>query len=315
MLTTNTDPTDPRASTVDREALPVIDLGPLRDGGPEARGRIVDDLRAACLRNGFFYLVNHAVPAGLMSDVVAQARRFFAQDDALKQSIVARHSSGLGYGRMGGKALHGGFGAAVKEEFYYSRDNVPGMDEDNRWPEGLPGFRETLEDYISRMHGLAEQVMGLLAETMGLPADHFAAFCDEPLASVRLARYPPEGAEAGAHSDFGALTFLLQDTMGGLQVFDRVTGGWIHAEPIKGSYIVNLGDLFEVFTNKVYPSTPHRVVHPGGAERISVPFFYTGRFDQVVSCLSLFRKVGEEPLLPATTPAGTLVSGHEAQGF
>lgn len=314
-MLTNTDPTDPRASTLDREALPVIDLGPLRDGDVGARAQIVSALREACLRNGFFYLVNHDVPAGLMSDVVAQARRMFAQGDEVKSAIAASHPSGLGYGRMGGKALHGGAGAAVKEEFYCSRDDVPGSHDTNRWPATMPEFRETLEDYIERMHHLAEQVMGLLAETMGLCADYFGPFCEEPLASVRLARYPPEGAEAGAHSDFGALTFLLQDTMGGLQVFDRVTGGWVHAEPIKGSYIVNLGDLFEVFTNKVYPSTPHRVVHPGGEERISVPFFYTGRFDYVVDCLPLFRKNGEQPALSPTTPAGTLVTGHEAQGF
>lgn len=313
MLTRNTDPTDPRASVVSREALPIVDLAGLGDGDAEGRLAVVEQLRTACLRNGFFYLVNHGVPAELMSDVVTQARRFFAQDEALKHAIMAKHSSGLGYGRMGGKALHGGFGEAVKEEFYCSRDNVPGADEENQWPQGMPGFRETLENYIERMHALAEQVMGLLAETMGLPRDYFTGFCEEPLASVRLARYPPEGAEAGAHSDFGALTFLLQDTMGGLQAFDRVTGGWIHAEPIKGSYIVNLGDLFEVFTNRTYPSTQHRVVHPGGEERISVPFFYTGRYDYVVDSLPPFRGMGDP--LPATTPAGTLVSGHLAQGF
>lgn len=314
-MQTFTDPTDPRASTVARDALPIVDLAPLHDGDTAGRKRVVDDLRAACLRNGFFYLVNHSVPQDLMREVVTQGRRFFALPDEAKRAVAADHSSGLGYGRMGGKALHGGAGAPVKEEFYFAREIVPGMADHNRWPDGLPGFRETLEDYIEHMHALAQCTISLLAETLGLPADHFAAFCDEPLANCRIARYPPEGAEAGTHSDFGALTFLLQDTMGGLQVFDRVTGGWIHAEPIRGSYIVNLGDLFPVLTNGLYPSTPHRVVHPAGSERISVPFFLTGRHDHVVACLPQFLAGGAQPMFEPVTPSGTLVAGHEAQGF
>lgn len=313
-MATNTDPTDPRASSVTRDALPIVDLSPLADG-PLGHARVVEALRRACLRNGFFYLINHGVPAGLMREIVAQGRRFFAQPVEAKQAVAAGHSSGLGYGRMGGKALHGGFGAPVKEEFYFARDTVPGSDDRNRWPADLPGFREPLVDYLERMHALAELTMSLLAETLDLPADHFAAFCDRPLANCRIARYPPEGAEAGTHCDFGALTFLLQDTMGGLQAFDRVTGGWIHADPIPGSFIVNLGDLFPIFTNGLYPSTPHRVVHPAGEERISVPFFFTGAYDYVVRPLPQFVKPGETSEFVPTTPAGTLVDGHAAQGF
>lgn len=304
----NADPTDPRASDVDRGRLPVIDLA-----GRHAA--LVAQLRDACLRHGFFYLVNHGVDRALMREVVAQARRFFAQDAQAKQAVAAVRPSGPGYGRMGGKVLHGGRGAPVKEEFYYSRDHVPGVAEENRWPQELPGFREPLRDYIEAMHALAERMMGLLAETLGLPRDHFAGFCESPMAAVRLARYPAEGAEAGAHSDFGALTFLLQETMGGLQVFDRVTGGWIRVVPIPGSFVVNLGDLFAIFTNGRYPSTPHRVVHPAGEERISVPFFYTGRHDYVVRCLPGLLQDGETPKYAPTTPSGNLVAGHEAQGF
>ncbi len=313
-MATFTDPTDPNAAIVAREALPIVDMAPLA-AGAAGRAEVVAQLRTACERNGFFYLVNHGVPIDLMRQVVAQGRLFFAQPAATKEAITARHSSGLGYGRMGGKALDGGAGKPVKEEFYFARETVPGMQDSNRWPAEPPQFRSVLEDYLERMHALAEQTMSLLAETLGLPADHFAAFCKEPLANCRIARYPPEGAEAGTHCDFGALTFLLQDSMGGLQVFDRVTGGWIHADPIAGSYIVNLGDLFPVFTNGFYPSTPHRVVHVAGEERISVPFFYTGAHDYAVRTLPQFIKPGEKPQFEPTTPAGTLVDGHTAQGF
>jgi isopenicillin N synthase-like dioxygenase len=311
----NSDSTNPRAERVEVLTLPIIDLAPSSGKDAAARLNLVESIRRAAEERGFFYLVNHRVPIELMQEVVTQARRFFAMDDAAKRAIHAKHPSGLGYGLMGGKTLHGGFGANVKEEFYYSRDDVPGMTEHNQWPKQLSGFREPLVLYIEKMLVLAEQMMRLLAESIGLPADHFATFCTDPLATVRLVRYPPQGAEAGAHTDFGALTFLLQDTMRGLQVFDKATGGWIHAEPIPGSFIVNLGDLFEVWTNNAYKSTLHRVVHPAGEDRISVPFFYTGAATCRVECLPQFLKSGENPAHGPTTPAGHLRDGHEAQGF
>ena len=295
MTTINTDAKDPRAATVSMAVLPIIDLGAL-DDGPTAHAALVDALRRAAEGNGFFYLVNHGVPHALMKEVVAQARRLFAMDEDAKKAIQARHSSGLGYGLMGGKTLQGVHGANIKEEFYYSRDDTPGLHDTNQWPQNLAGFREPLVNYLEQMHALAEQLMSLLAETLDLPSDRFEAFCTDPLATVRLVRYPSQGAEAGAHTDFGAVTFLLQDTMGGLQVFDKATGGWIHAAPIPGSFIVNLGDLFEVWTNGAYKSTLHRVVHPPGEDRISVPFFYTGAADFVVECLPQFLKPGEAPL-------------------
>lgn len=315
MTATNRDATDPRADVIDLATLPIIDMSVANGPGSPAYVALVEEVRRAASTNGFFYLVNHGVAPELMKAVVVEAQRLFAADASLKQSIAATHSSGLGYGLMGGKALHGGFGQNVKQEFYYSRDNVPGMTEENRWPAGMPGFRETLMDYIDQMHRLAETLMSLLAQALALSPDYFDTFCADPLASVRLVSYPPIGAEAGAHTDFGALTFLLQDTIGGLQVYDRALDGWIQVEPIRGAFVVNLGDLFEVWTNKTFRSTPHRVVHPPGQERISVPFFYTGAAHYRVECLPQFLTEGAAALLPPTTPAGHLHDGHEAQGF
>lgn len=314
-MTINADATDPTASKVDRAALPVIDLTDAAGPDHAAHQAVVERLRAACVDNGFFYLIGHGVPHQLTTRVVAAARAFFALDDVTKHAVGSDHVGGLGYRRMGGRALSGAAGAAVKEEYYCARDDVPGEPDHNRWPTGVDGFRPTMEAYLDHLHRLAAQVMSLLAETMELPPDHFAAFCTDPLATLRLVRMPPEGAEAGAHADFGALTFLLQDGQPGLQVFDRPTGGWIHADPIAGSFVVNLGNLFEVLTDGAYPSTQHRVVHPPGVERISVPFFYTGAADHPVECLPAFRAPGSSPRFAATTPARSLTTGHQAQGF
>ncbi len=263
----------------------------------------------------FFYIVGHGIPVAAMTAVFDECRRFFALDAASKQAIAAATPSGRGYARMGGKALGGGAHAPVKEEYYLGRDQPQGDPDANLWPHGLPGFKDKMQSYVEAMHGLAGRLIGALALSLDLPEDHFAGFCEQPIAALRLVRYPPEGAEAHAHTDFGALTFLLQDEVGGLQVFDRATGDWIHAAPIPGSYVVNLGDLFERWTNKLYRSTPHRVVHPPGIERFSAPFFFTGAPDYPVACLPSCLKEGEHPAYPATTPAAYLRERSRQQGF
>jgi isopenicillin N synthase-like dioxygenase/nicotinamidase-related amidase len=288
--------------------LPVIDLSPLLAGEIAGRKAVADRIRAACIDNGFFYIVGHGVPFELTDSVLSECRRLFALDEDSKREISTASPSGRGYGRMRGGS------ASAKEEYYLGSDQ-PGDAEPNRWPENLPGFQDTMEAYLVAMHTLARRLTGALALSLDLPEDHFAEFCEHPVAALRLVRYPPEGATAGTHTDFGALTLLLQDKIGGLQVYDRATKGWIDAPPIPGCFVVNLGDLFERWTNKRYRSTPHRVVHPPGMERFSAPYFFTGAPDYPVACLPSCLEPGEEPAYPPTTPAAHLRERTLQQGF
>jgi isopenicillin N synthase-like dioxygenase len=295
-------------------SLPIIDMAEL-DKGPAGRARLVGALKSAATANGFFYLVNHSVPASLLVEMMEQARRFFRLGIESKLAISAVRPSGLGYGIMGDRTDRGAPGASAKEEFYYARDGVPGLNEQNSWPAGLPGFRDTLEIYIDGMHELAAQTMGLLAESMGLSPNYFDEFCSKPVATTRLVKYPIEGAQAGAHTDFGALTFLLQDSSGGLQVFDKSSNQWIEATPLPGSFVVNLGDLFEIWTNRTYRSSLHRVVHTAAQDRFSIPFFLNGAASYLVQCLPQFLEPGETPALAPTTPTKRLDEGYVEQGL
>lgn len=308
------DATHRQADSARPLALPTIDMSAL--GGDAAdRVALVNGLRRAAMANGFFYVVNHSIPVALLADMMAEAQRLFRVDIEAKLAIAAMRPSGLGYGIMGSRTERGGPGPNAKEEFYYARDNVPGLDEENKWPASLPGFRDTLTTYIDKVHGLAGQTMSLLAESMGLPDTYFCDFCTNPVATVRLVKYPAEGAQAGAHTDFGALTFLLQDASGGLQVFDKTANQWIDATPVPGSFVVNLGDLFEIWTNRTYRSSLHRVVHTAAQDRFSIPFFMNGAADYVVQCLPQFLQPGERPALGPTTPTRRLDEGYVEQGL
>jgi isopenicillin N synthase-like dioxygenase len=311
------------AIRVSDAALPVIDISGLSSSAPAARRAVGLALRQACLDRGFFYVTGHGIPAGLIDAVLAEARRFFDRPMADKLLVDKSLSTcNRGYEPLRAQTLETGAPPDLKESFYVGpeqRADHPRVlagrfnQGPNLWPKDLPGFRPVMMAYFAAMLDLAERLMGGLALSLELADDYFADYCADPHATLRLLHYPPQPADAapgekgaGAHTDFGGLTLLLQDPVGGLQVRGQQPGEWIHATPIQGAYVVNLGDMIARWTNDRYRSTVHRVVNASGRERYSVPFFFTGNLDQVVECLPGCLAPGEVPKYPATTTEGHL---------
>jgi isopenicillin N synthase-like dioxygenase len=310
------------AKRVSAATLPIVDIAGLASPRREDRLAVAARLRAACLDKGFLYIVGHGVPAALRDGVFAQSRALFARPMAEKLAVQKAASfCNRGYEPLQSQTLEPGAPPDLKEGFYIGRELS--LDDPrviarkfnhgpNQWPAGLDGFRPAMDAYFAAMLELGERLMRGLALSLDLEEDHFAAFCREPLAILRLLHYPPQPANpepgekgCSAHTDFGGLTLLLQDEVGGLQVQDP-SEGWIHAEPLPDAYVVNLGDMIARWTNGRYRSTLHRVVNLAGRERCSVPFFYSGNPDHVVECLPCCLGPGETPKHPPTTVEGHL---------
>ena len=138
----------------------------------------------------------------------------------------------------------------------------------NLWPQ-TPGFRDTALDYFNALWRLGLDLHLAIATDLGLPPSFFADKFDRPMATLRLLHYPPRDAGnddlpgAGEHTDYGSLTILLTDNVGGLEVRRR-DGAWIEAPPIPGAFVCNIGDCLMRWSNDTYVSTPHRVTSPAG---------------------------------------------------
>ncbi|WP_321336354.1 2-oxoglutarate and iron-dependent oxygenase domain-containing protein [Breoghania sp.] len=303
------------ARQLDTAALPVIDVSDLSSSDPARRKAVGEALRTACLDKGFFYCAGHGVPQGLIDAMFAETKALFDQPLERKMAIEKSKSGcNRGYEVLGGQTLEADAPPDRKEGFYIGvelPEDDPRVQEGrfnrgaNQWPGDLPGFRPTMVAYFAALQELGERLMRGLALSLDLDENHFAPYCRDPLTTLRLLHYPPQRPDAeegekgaGAHTDFGGLTILMQDDVGGLQVYDNDAESWIHANPIPGTFVCNLGDMIQRWTNGKYRSNLHRVVNASGRERYSIPFFHVGNPDYEVACISTCLDEGEAPDYP-----------------
>jgi isopenicillin N synthase-like dioxygenase len=153
----------------------------------------------------------------------------------------------------------------------------------NLWPasQELASFKKDVLDYMQRMTKLGQTLMEGIALSLGLPRDYFVQrFTTDPTTLFRIFNYPKHVWSQSAdewgvreHTDMGFLTILLQDDSGGLQAKAK-DGKWIEAPPVPGTFVINIGDMLEVWTRGIFRATPHRVRNQAPGDRISLPFFF-----------------------------------------
>lgn len=283
------------------EALPIVDLSRFRD--PDAdRPAFLADLRAAAHTVGFFYVTGHGVPEATTDRIAALARRFFALPIEQRLEIENIHSPQFrGYTRVGAEHTAGAADRREQIDIGPERETVavgPG-DPDylrlvgpNQWPSALPELRETVLSWQAEALRVTRELLRALSAALGQREDYFDGwFDDEAVLHVKIIHYPPretpqDAQGVGNHKDYGYLTLLQQDDVGGLQVLSD-DGTWIDAVPARGTFVVNIGEMLEVATQGCLKATRHRVVSPPGVDRYSIPFFLGPRLDAVVEPLEL----------------------------
>ncbi|MFI6106903.1 isopenicillin N synthase family dioxygenase [Streptomyces sp. NPDC051310] len=276
-------------------SLPVIDLS--RADDPLTRAAFRRDLHEAARDVGFFHLTGHGVSPAETERVLAVTRAFFALPEADRLAIANLRSPHFrGYTRVGHELTGGRSDWRDQLDVGAERPAPPigpgdppylWLEGPNQWPAALPELRSVVLAWQDRLAAVAHRLLRELLASLGAPGDFFDKdFADRPHLHTKLIRYPgsaPSGAGqgVGAHKDYGFLTLLLQDEVGGLQV--RSGDGYIAVPPLPGAFVVNLGELLEIATEGYLSATDHRVVSPPGAvERFSVPFFYNPRLDAVI---------------------------------
>jgi len=277
--------------------LPIIDVSALVAGTPE-RTAAAERIGAACREHGFFYVSGHGVDAELVARLEVLSHRFFdlPEETKMQWRMALGGRAWRGYFPLGGELTSGR--PDWKEGLYLGTELPPDhprvaarmpVHGANLFPDasGLADFRATILEYMRQVTQLGHRLMEGIALSLGLPASYFSdRYTADPLILFRLFNYPtqpvPEGMDApwgvGEHTDYGLLTILHQDSVGGLAV--HTPGGWIEAPPVPGTFVCNIGDMLDRMTGGLYKSTPHRVIrNTSGRDRLSFPLFFDPDFE------------------------------------
>lgn len=282
------------------DKIPVVDLAPLLDGSDPRK--VAGEISWALANAGFMYVKNHGIADRVVDEAFEQTRAFFNLSEADKMKLhVSRSGQTLrGYIEPFGENTDPGKTKDLKECFDLGPESEPDCPffGPNLWPDDglVPGFRDAVYRYHEEMKRLSMIILTGIARSLDLAPDYFEAKMRNPISIQRLLHYPPQTGIVdesiigiGAHTDYGNLTILAQDDVGGLQVMNR-DGQWVEGTPIPGTFVINIGDLLQRLTNDRYLANLHRVVNTSGRERYSIPFFidadYDAEFGPLPSCVS-----------------------------
>lgn len=304
-ISVNSSPVDVMASSV--FYIPSVDIAPfIHDPSSDAAKGVIEKVRKACLSTGFFQIFGHGVPKHVQESAFDAAATFFSLPADTKLSLQAGPSTGFkGYERLESQSYSHDIKADMKEGYTMSTDYHEGhrlrtllngrprfLTTPNIWPTvdmmtNAEVFRASLEAYQEAMVTLRGHVLRLIAATLPYGPHVFDEMDQEPACPLRYLHYPPmrEGTDtvkqqgASAHTDFSAVTMLLQGRQDGLEVLDYDTGEWHLVPPNPDAYVINMGDMMAKLLRGRYKSSMHRVVNRAKVDRYSIVYFWDGNRD------------------------------------
>lgn len=296
-------------TTQNRSTLPVLDISAfLTDESSKEAEHFVEQIRDACHRVGFLYLVGHGVDEQLHHDLLSASRRFFAQSHERRMEIAMDNSPHFrGYTPMKGEHTNGRPDLRDEIDFGPERPALDDIDRPwqrligpNQFPDRVPELQPAVLAWQRRMDELGRAVLRALERALGQNPGTLQNWV-EPIAedTIKLIRYaaPSENDDSdqgvGRHRDFGLLTFVLQDDVAGLEVENG--DSYLTVEPRPGSFVVNLGEMLQLLTGGYFKATVHRVVSPPpGVERYSAIYFFNPSLEATLAPIQLPAELAAE---------------------
>lgn len=304
-------------------SVPIVDVSGLRSSDAAERARVAAELGTAAREVGFFYISGSGIDESRFDRMLAATKEFFALPlEEKMRSYIGLSRCHRGYVPVGEEGVENGV-PDLKEAFDTALD-LPADDPDhlagnpmlgpNTWPE-LPGFAEAVTDYYDAVLEVGHLLLRAFAVALGEDPDVFSQHATKTPSQLRLVHYPynPDARDAmgiGAHTDYECFT-LLKPTAPGLEVLNGA-GQWIDVPPVPGTFVVNIGDLLELWTSGAFVATSHRV-RKVVEERYSFPLFFNVDYETEVKPLPQF--VSGDAAQRRPLKAGEHLFAQTAQSF
>jgi len=268
-------------------SIPLIDLSNL-----PISNTVVNKIYQACHEIGFMYIQTSVISIEKLEQVFHQSKSFLNLPLAVKQQLEWSDSlSNTGYVGLKRERLNPNQPEDLKEAFNIGNKELIHSSLSSISLDENP----IILTFYQNCTDLANILLQGFALALELPEDFFTSRHNEQNHTLRLLHYPPLQTSplpgqmrAGEHSDYGSLTLLFQDGVGGLEV-QTASKEWIAVPSIPGTVVVNIGDLMQRWTNNIFCSTKHRVIIPDdqriNQSRYSVAFFCHPNSDTEVACL------------------------------
>ncbi|ORZ07914.1 hypothetical protein BCR42DRAFT_286020, partial [Absidia repens] len=294
--------------------IPLIDFSLYETDQTKVAQLLLD----ACQTIGFFYVINHGIPAADVDHTFNLSKEFFDLPLDIKTSISIDESN-RGYTGLYRQKLDPEHQLIGDYKEALNLGNFGNGEVPCALPDCFKKHKPDLKSFAEQCHGLAEKIMKAFAIGLEIPEEFGGStfftqrhkYDSKSGETFRLLKYPRRCVQneeeligAGRHTDYGTITLLFQKDVGGLQVAPRGNQDehdhhhqeWIDAPLIKDAILVNIGDLLQLWTGGLFKSTMHRVTFCPDhrlLDRYSIAYFFQPEDDTLIERLPSSKVPGD----------------------
>ncbi|MEC4883687.1 MAG: 2-oxoglutarate and iron-dependent oxygenase domain-containing protein [Scytonema sp. PMC 1070.18] len=288
------------------EHLPIISLSELAKD--DLDNQEVKRLYNACYECGFFYLKDHGVSTLAIEQTIEASKNFFKLPEQIKRNYghdiqKVYPPTSRGYVPLHGEYLNEETGFDPKEVFDLGLDKPlsdkpftgPNIMPDSTVAPGFATSHYNLQQEI--MIKVVPKLLRGISLALGLKATWFDRYFSDPILIHRTIYYPQNSGKAGKHTDNGIFTVLIQEQLPHPSLRVHTKDKWIDVPCLENTFIINLGDMLQMWTDGLFVSTPHEVIHTFSTSRISIPFFVYPNIDTIIEPFGKDKKISAKEVM------------------